>query len=61
MAIFLVGKEKLKSALMLLLDKSETSFTVELGMAESRALKDLEEWELREDIFWKHKARVDWL
>ena len=28
---------------------------------EAKALKTLEEWELREEIFWKQKARVDWL
>lgn len=28
---------------------------------EAAALKDLEEWELREEIYWKQKARIDWL
>ena len=28
---------------------------------EARALKALEEWELREEIFWKQKARIEWL
>ena len=28
---------------------------------EAKALKTLEEWELREEIFWKQKARVEWL
>ena len=28
---------------------------------EARALKTLEEWELREEIYWKQKARIDWL
>ena len=28
---------------------------------EARALKALEEWEMREEIFWKHKARIEWL
>ena len=28
---------------------------------EARALKALEEWEMREEIFWKQKARIEWL
>ena len=28
---------------------------------EARDLKALEEWELREEIFWKQKARIEWL
>ena len=32
-----------------------------LGREESLASRALEEWELREEIFWKQKARVDWL
>ena len=28
---------------------------------EARALKALEEWELREEIFWKQKAWIEWL
>lgn len=35
--------------------------TVELNKVESLALKDLDEWELREKIFWKQKSQVDWL
>lgn len=39
----------------------DQGMTVELSMAESLSLKDLEEWELREEIFWKQKTHVDWL
>ena len=35
--------------------------TYDLRKAEISALKDLEEWEIREEIFWKQKSRVDWL
>ena len=28
---------------------------------EARALKELEEWEMREEIFWKQKAWIEWL
>ena len=28
---------------------------------EARALKALEEWEMREEIFWKQKAQIEWL
>jgi hypothetical protein len=35
--------------------------TSDLSKAEFSALKDLEEWELREEIFWKQKSRIDWL
>ena len=28
---------------------------------EARALKALEGWELREEIFWKQKAQIEWL
>ena len=32
-----------------------------MSEAETLALKELEEWELREEIFWKQKSRIDWL
>ena len=35
--------------------------TYDLRKAETSALKELEEWELREEIFWKQKSHVDWL
>ena len=28
---------------------------------EARALKPLEEWEMREEIFWKQKVWIEWL
>ena len=28
---------------------------------EARALRSMEEWELREEIFWKQKSRIEWL
>ncbi|XP_057836070.2 uncharacterized protein LOC131046358 [Cryptomeria japonica] len=39
----------------------DLGFSEALGHAESQALKLVEEWELREEIFWKQKARIDWL
>ena len=33
----------------------------EMSEAKTLALKELEEWELREEIFWKQKSRIDWL
>ena len=39
----------------------DQGMTSDLSRAEILALKDLEEWELEEDIFWKHKSSVDWL
>ena len=35
--------------------------TPDLMSKESSALREVEEWELREEIFWKQKSRVDWL
>ena len=35
--------------------------TPNLMPEESSALREVEEWELREEIFWKKKSRVDWL
>ena len=39
----------------------DRGFSEDLGRAESLASRALEEWELREEFFWKKKARVDWL
>ena len=39
----------------------DQGMTYDLSKAEISALKDLEEWELREEIFWKQKSHVDWL
>ena len=39
----------------------DRGFSEDLARAESLASRALEEWELREEIFWKQKARVDWL
>lgn len=36
-------------------------FSEDLGKAESQVVRELEEWELREEIFWKQKAQIDWL
>ncbi|XP_057859366.2 uncharacterized protein LOC131068203 [Cryptomeria japonica] len=33
----------------------------DLSKVGSLALKELEEWELCEDVFWKQKSHVDWL
>ena len=35
--------------------------TLDLMSEESSALREVEEWELREEIFWKKKSQVDWL
>jgi len=35
--------------------------TYDLSKVETSALKELEEWEPREEIFWKQKYHVDWL
>jgi len=34
---------------------------VNLSRLEDSVVKDLEEWEHREEIFWKQKARVYWI
>ena len=39
----------------------DRGFLEDLGKDESLASRALEEWEIREEIFWKQKARVDWL
>ena len=36
-------------------------FSEALGITESRASANLAEWDLREEIYWKQKAQVDWL
>ena len=40
---------------------SEEGVIVELLQEEAQAIKLLEEWELREELFWKQKARIEWL
>lgn len=35
--------------------------TVDLLEKETKPSRDLAEWELREEIFWKQKSRIDWL
>ena len=32
-----------------------------LGRVESKAMQDVEEWELWEEIYWKQTARIDWM
>ncbi|XP_059067662.1 uncharacterized protein LOC131858440 [Cryptomeria japonica] len=39
----------------------DLGFFEDLGREESHAVRELEEWEPREEIFWKQKDRVDWL
>ena len=39
----------------------DQGITYDLSKSEILALKELEEWELWEGIFWKHKSHVDWL
>ena len=39
----------------------DQGMTQDLMSEESSALREVEEWELREEIFWKQKSRVDWL
>ncbi|XP_059068347.1 uncharacterized protein LOC131858890 [Cryptomeria japonica] len=39
----------------------EEGVTDELLQDEAWAMKLLEEWELREEIYWKQKARIEWL
>ena len=39
----------------------DMGFSKALSIAESQAFTDLAEWDLREEIYWKQKARVDWL
>ena len=39
----------------------DRGFSEDLAQAESLASRALEEWELREEIFWKQKAQVVWL
>ncbi|XP_059077196.1 uncharacterized protein LOC131876295 [Cryptomeria japonica] len=54
----LVAQSKLDSITRQIRDQGLTS---DLSIAESLALKGLEEWELWEEIFWKQKSRIDWL
>lgn len=39
----------------------EDGVTVKLLQEEARTLKALEECELREELYWKKKARIEWL
>ncbi|XP_059068224.1 uncharacterized protein LOC131858791 [Cryptomeria japonica] len=58
-------KSKKKSALerlaMIACQIQDNGFSDSLGIAESHALRNVEEWELHEEMFWKQKVRVDWL
>ena len=36
----------------------DQGMTYDLRKVETSALKELEEWELREEIFWKQKSRL---
>ena len=53
-----VAQAKLDSVTRQIRDQGMTPY---LMSEESSALKEVEEWELREEIFWKQKSRVDWL
>ena len=39
----------------------DQGMTLDLMSEESSALREVEEWELQEEIFWKQKSQVDWL
>ena len=39
----------------------DQGMTQDFMSEESSALREVEEWELREEIFWKKKSQVDWL
>ena len=52
----IAAQTKLENITCLICDQGRT---LDLSEAESLALKGLEEWELREEIFWKKKSRID--
>ena len=39
----------------------EEGVTVELLQDEAQAMRLLEEWEMREEMYWKQKAHIEWL
>ena len=53
-----VAQAKLDSVTRQIKDQG---MTPNMMSEESLALREVEEWELWEEIFWKQKSRVDWL
>lgn len=52
------GQARMDSITHLIQDQG---LTLELQREETLAVKDLEEWEFREEIFWKEKYCIHWL